>query len=74
MRIRGSRLPAIVADRVIATGIPVAIERRGKTLLLAPQNARPKLARLKRRKLIEGDPESLVDAKAGIWRERRKLR
>ena len=74
MRIRGSRLPAFVADRVIATGIPVAIERRGKTLLLAPQNARPKLARLKRRKLIESDSESLVDAKAGIWRERRKLR
>ena len=63
-----------VADRILATGVPVAIERRGKTLLLTPQHAQPKLARLKRIKLIAGDPESLVDVKTGIWRERRKLK
>jgi hypothetical protein len=64
----------IVVDRVLETGIPVAIERRGKTILLTPQATAPKLSRLKRRKLIKGDPGSLVDVKAGQWREPRKLK
>jgi hypothetical protein len=64
-----------VADRVLETGVPVAIERRGKTLLLTPRDgAVSKLARLKRRNLIRGKPETLVDAKAGTWREPRNLR
>jgi len=63
-----------VADRVLETGIPVAIERRGKTLLLAPQAAASRLARLKRRKLVKGAPESLVDVKAGKWRELQNLK
>jgi hypothetical protein len=63
-----------VADRVIETGVAVAITRRGKTLLLAPQATTPKLARLKRRKLITGAPSALVNAKAGTWREPRNLR
>jgi hypothetical protein len=62
-----------VADRVIATGVPVAIERRGKTLLLTPQVATPKLSRLKRRKLITGSAESLVGVKVGKWHETRNL-
>lgn len=63
-----------VVDRVLETGIPVAVQRHGKTVLLAPQTTVPKLSKLKRRKLINGDPESLVDAKAGQWREPRKLK
>lgn len=63
-----------VADRVLETGVPVAIERRGRTLLLAPQAGPSKLARLKRRKLIKGDPKSLVDVKAGKWRESGNLK
>jgi hypothetical protein len=63
-----------VADRVLKTGVPVAIRRRGKTLLLTPPIATPKLARLKRRKLVRGAPEALVDAKAGTWREIENLR
>lgn len=58
-----------VADRVLETGVPVAIRRRGKTLLLTPPTTTPKLARLKHRKLVKGRPEALVDAKAGTWRE-----
>ncbi|MEJ7669386.1 MAG: hypothetical protein WKH97_11745 [Casimicrobiaceae bacterium] len=58
-----------VADRVLETGVPVAIERRGKTLLLSAQAARSKLARLKRRKLVKGAAESLVKVKAGTWGE-----
>lgn len=57
-----------VADRVLETGVPVAIERRGKTLLLTPQAAGSKLARLRQRKLINGRAESLVNAKVGTWR------
>lgn len=63
-----------VADRVLETGVPVAIERRGKTLLLTPQAAGSKLARLKRRKLVKGAPESLVNVKAGTWREPENLK
>lgn len=63
-----------VADRVLETGVPVTIERRGRTLLLAPQSAAPRLARLKRRKLIKGAPESLVNVKAGKWHELEKLK
>lgn len=32
------------------------------------------LARLKRRKLIRGNPESLVEVKVGKWRKPRNLR
>ena len=63
-----------VADRVIETGVPVAIERRGKTLLLAPQEPARRLARLRRRKLIKGTPSRLVGVKAGKWREVQNLR
>lgn len=63
-----------VVDRVLATGSPVAIERKGKTILLTPQVRPPKLGRLKRRRLVIGDPRSLVDVKVGQWREPRKLK
>ena len=63
-----------VADRVLETGVAVAIERRGKTLLLAPEQAAPRLARLKRRTLIKGRPGALVNVKAGAWREPRNLK
>lgn len=63
-----------VVDRVLETGVPVAIERQGKTVLLTPQAAPSKLARLKRRKLVRGDPRSLVDARAAKWREPVKLK
>lgn len=63
-----------VADRVLETGVPVAIERRGKTLLLTPQTAGSKLARLKRRKLVKGASESLARTKVGTWREPANLK
>jgi hypothetical protein len=63
-----------VADRVLETGVPVAIERRGKTLLLTTEATGSKLARLKRRKLVKGTSETLVHAKAGTWREPAKLK
>ena len=63
-----------VVDRVLESGVPVAIDRNGRTLLLVPQEPASRLARLPRRKLIRGDPLALVNAKVGTWREPRKLR
>jgi hypothetical protein len=63
-----------VADEVLESGIPVAIERRGKTLLLVAEAAgKPRLAALKRRKLIKGDAADLVNAGVGEWREPKNL-
>lgn len=62
-----------VADQVLRTGVPVAIQRRGRTLLLSPASAPSRLARLKRRKLIRGKPEALVNVKVGEWREPKNL-
>jgi len=62
-----------VADRVLHTGVPVAINRRGRRLLLAPDGGTSRLAHLRRRKLIKGDPESLVGLKVSEWREPRNL-
>jgi prevent-host-death family protein len=63
-----------VVDRVLETGAPVAIGRRGKTVLLSAQAVPSKLARLKRRKLVRGDSKLLVDVKAGERRELRNLK
>jgi PHD/YefM family antitoxin component YafN of YafNO toxin-antitoxin module len=63
-----------VADEVLESGIPVAIQRRGKTLLLVAEAAgKPRLAALKRRKLIKGAAEQLVETKVGEWREPKNL-
>ena len=56
------------------SGVPVAIERRGRTLLLVAENAgRPRLAALKRRKLVKGDAADLAEMKVGEWREPKNL-
>lgn len=63
-----------VADEVLESGVPVAIERRGKTLLLVAQDAgKPRLAALKRRKLVKGDAADLAEMKVGEWREPKNL-
>lgn len=58
-----------VVDQVLETGVPVEIERHGKKLLLIPVEAISKLANLKRRHVIVGDPEGLVDLQVGEWHE-----
>lgn len=62
-----------VADEVLKTGQPVEIERNGKTLLLMPATGGSKLGSLKRRKLIEGDLQSLVDERVFEWHEPKNL-
>ena len=52
-----------VLDQILATGVPVEIERRGRRLRIVPadESPRTKLARLEPRpKAIVGDPEDLV--------------
>ncbi|OFZ69153.1 MAG: hypothetical protein A2Z01_05140 [Betaproteobacteria bacterium RBG_16_58_11] len=65
-----------IADEVLLTGQPVSIERNGKVLLLSPavELNKSKSLKLKRRKLITGDAESLHTAKVGEWREPQNLR
>ncbi len=49
-----------IFDQVIASGIPLRVTRKGKTLTLVPPKKTSKLANLKKRKCIKGDPEDLV--------------
>jgi hypothetical protein len=64
-----------IADEVLMTGQPVSIERNGKVLLLSPavELNKSKSLKLKRRKLISGDAESLHTAKVWEWHELENL-
>ena len=64
-----------IADQVLLTGESVSIERNGKVLLLssAVELNRSKSLKLKRRKLISGDAESLHTTKVGEWHEPQNL-
>jgi len=67
-RLTASKLRANVyrvLDQVLETGVPVEIERHGRRLRIIAETsvktaAPGKLARLKPRKLLRGDPEALV--------------
>jgi len=64
-----------IADEVLMTGRPVSIERNGKVLLLSPaiELNKSKSLKLKRRKLIRGDAESLHTVKVEEWHELENL-
>lgn len=47
-------------DQVLDTGVPMEIERRGRTLRISPEPQRDKLDNLKRRDCMVGDPEDIV--------------
>ncbi len=47
-------------DKVAKTGVPIVIVRNGKTLKIVADPPVSKLARLKKRKCINGNPEDLV--------------
>lgn len=49
-----------ILDQVLETGVPVEIERSGKILRISAAEPRSKLANLKSRNYIVGDPEELV--------------
>jgi hypothetical protein len=49
-----------ILDEALATGAPVEIVRKGRTLHIVPDQPASKLARLKKRPCVVGHPESIV--------------
>ena len=47
-------------DRILETGEPLEIERKGALLKIIPQKKKVKLESLKKRKIMNCDPEELV--------------
>ena len=63
MRLTASRLRQDIyriLDRVIESGVPVEIERRGKVLKIVPPEESSKLDGLKQRDILRTDPEEIV--------------
>lgn len=57
-----------VVDKVLETGIPVEIERNGRSVLITPaESTFSKLSRLPRRHAIVGDPDELVTFDVSEW-------
>ena len=73
MKINTSQLRANIyklLDRVLETGIPLKIERKGRTLTILPDEPPSRLSRLQRRDtFIKGDPADLVHMDwSGEWK------
>jgi hypothetical protein len=49
-----------ILDQALETGIPVEVERKGRILKIVPEAKPSKLAKLKKRDCLIGDPESIV--------------
>jgi len=63
MRLKPSQLREDIyriLDQVLETGIPVEVERNGKLLKIIAAEPASKLANLKPRHYLVGDPEDLV--------------
>ncbi len=50
-----------ILDNVIETGIPVEIERKGGKLKIVPEKRKNKLDNLKKRDLLVGNPEDIIN-------------
>jgi hypothetical protein len=63
MKITASKLRENVyniLDQALETGVPVEVERKGRILKIVPEAKPSKLAKLKKRDCLVGDPESIV--------------
>lgn len=49
-----------VLDRILETGVPVEIERKGRLLRIVPVEPAGKLANLRARSYLKVDPEEIV--------------
>ena len=49
-----------ILDQALETGVPVEVERKGRILKIVPEAKPSKLAKLKKRDYLVGDPESIV--------------
>lgn len=74
MTITASKLRANIyktLDRILETGIPIAINRRGRILKIVPLSAKSKLDNLhiRKRDVFNGNPESIVHIDwSGEWK------
>lgn len=62
-KLTASRLRADIykiLDRVLQTGVPVEIERKGRRLRIVPVEPPSRLDRLSKRPYLRTDPEALV--------------
>jgi hypothetical protein len=62
-----------VVDQVIATGIPMEINRKGHIVKIILVDKKSKLANLVKHDCIIGDPEELVDLPLHEWSEEKNL-
>ena len=62
-----------IVDRIIETGIPVEIERKGHKLKIVLEEKKSKFDNLKRRNCIVGDPDELIGLEVGEWKEEANL-
>ncbi len=63
MRVTASKLRENIygiLDQALETGVPVEVIRKGKVLRIVPETKPDKLARLKKRNYLKGDPEDIV--------------
>jgi hypothetical protein len=63
MKVTASRLRENIygiLDQILETGVPVEVQRKGRTLRIVPEPKPSKLARLKKRSCVVGDLESIV--------------
>ena len=49
-----------ILDRVLETGVPVDVRRKGRTLRIIPTDPPSRIARLERRPYLLADPEEIV--------------
>ncbi|MFV1958845.1 MAG: type II toxin-antitoxin system Phd/YefM family antitoxin [Planctomycetota bacterium] len=59
-----------ILDEVLASGVPVEIERKGRRLRIVPADRPARLARLPRRdEYLRGDPDEIVEIDwSSAWR------
>ena len=73
MRISASKLRQDIyniLDDALQTGVPVEVLRKGKLLWIVPEERPSKLSRLKKRDIVVGDPDDLVEMDwSGYWSE-----
>lgn len=62
-----------IVDKVIETGNPVELERKGHRLKIVMEAKKSKLENLKPHDCIVGNPDELIDLKVAEWHEARKL-
>jgi hypothetical protein len=62
-----------IVDKVIETGVPVEIERRGHRLKIVLDDPPRKLANLRPHGAISGDADDLVALETDTWRNDQNL-